>query len=76
MGAMKEFLAELSVMAREAANDVRGTVHEAYFGSPEHASAVGTPMNPLQREVYDEKHNGSPQNTPDLAPERDHDHDM
>lgn len=41
-------LAQLKVMAREATNDVRGTIHETFFSKPEHAPEVGTPMNPTQ----------------------------
>lgn len=38
--------AELKAMAREAVKDIRGTVHETFFGKPEHASELGTPLNP------------------------------
>ncbi len=58
----KEFIAELQAMSREAAKDVRATAHETYFGQPEHAQEIGTPMNPLPREVYEQKHDIEPQN--------------
>jgi hypothetical protein len=38
--------AELKAMAREAVKDIRGTVHETFFGKPEHAPEMGTPLNP------------------------------
>lgn len=38
--------AELKAMGREAIKDIRGTLHEAYFGKPEHMSEMGTPLNP------------------------------
>jgi hypothetical protein len=38
--------AELKAMGREAIKDIRGTVHETFFGKPEHASELGTPLNP------------------------------
>ena len=38
--------AELKAMGREAVKDIRGTLHETYFGKPEHASELGTPLNP------------------------------
>jgi hypothetical protein len=38
--------AELKAIGREAIKDVRGTLHESYFGKPEHASELGTPLNP------------------------------
>ena len=40
------FSAELKAMGREAVKDVRGTLHETYFGQPEHMSEMGTPLNP------------------------------
>ncbi|MCE9564623.1 MAG: hypothetical protein K8U57_21525 [Planctomycetes bacterium] len=33
-------------MIREATNDIRGTLHQVYFGQPEHQSEMGTPMHP------------------------------
>ena len=38
--------AELKAMGREAIKDVRGTIHETFFGQPEHMSEMGTPLNP------------------------------
>ena len=38
--------AELKAMGREAVKDIRGTIHESFFGKPEHASELGTPLNP------------------------------
>ena len=38
--------AELKAMGREAIKDVRGTLHETFFGQPEHMSEMGTPLNP------------------------------
>lgn len=38
--------AELKAMAREAVKDIRGTIHETFFGSPEHPGELGTPLNP------------------------------
>lgn len=35
-------------MFREAAKDVRSTVHESFFGRPEHAAEPGSPGNPTQ----------------------------
>jgi hypothetical protein len=38
--------AEVRAMAREAVKDIRGTIHETFFGKPEHAPEMGTPLNP------------------------------
>ncbi|MBR9804709.1 hypothetical protein GYB59_24770 [bacterium] len=38
--------AELKAMGREAIKDVRGTLHETFFGQQEHMSEMGTPLNP------------------------------
>lgn len=38
--------AQLKAMGREAVKDVRATLHETYFGQPEHMSEMGTPLNP------------------------------
>lgn len=38
--------AELKAMGREAIKDIRGTLHQTYFGQPEHMSEMGTPLNP------------------------------
>jgi hypothetical protein len=73
MGAMKDFLAEVAAeikpIAREAANDVRGRVHEAVFDQPEHATEPGTPMAPTQREVYEQKHEVEKQPEKDIEME-------
>ncbi|OWK35152.1 hypothetical protein [Fimbriiglobus ruber] len=53
---LQEFLAEMKAMGREAVKDVRQTVHEAYFGAPEHAPEPGAPLNKTARETYEEKH--------------------
>lgn len=39
---------QLASMFREAAKDVRSTVHESFFGRPEHAPEPGSPGNPTQ----------------------------
>jgi hypothetical protein len=33
-------------LGREAVKDIRGTMHQVYFGTPEHPSEPGTPLNP------------------------------
>jgi len=38
--------AELKAMGREAIKDIRGTIYESFFGKAEHASELGTPLNP------------------------------
>jgi len=38
--------AELKALGREAIKDIRGTIHESFFGKPEHAPEMGTPLNP------------------------------
>jgi hypothetical protein len=43
--------AELKAMAREAVKDIRGTIHQAMFGQPEHMSEPGTPLNPTPQLV-------------------------
>jgi hypothetical protein len=43
--------AELAAMGREAIKDIRGTVHETFFGKPEHASEPGTPLSPTMQEI-------------------------
>jgi hypothetical protein len=80
MSKVMEFLESLGEVAadvatheitREAINDVRGGVHEAYFGTHEHAMEPGTPMNPTQREVYEQKHEQAIESPKE--PERDMD---
>ena len=38
--------AELKAVGREAIKDIRAALHETYFSKPEHASELGTPLNP------------------------------
>ncbi len=47
--------AELAAMAREAVKDVRQTLMESYFGKPEHAPEMGTPLNPTPYETTEER---------------------
>jgi hypothetical protein len=46
--------AELKAMGREAIKDIRGTVHETFFGKPEHASELGSPLCPTPQAVTQE----------------------
>lgn len=39
---------QLAAMGREMVKDVRSSVHESFFGRPEHAAEPGTPGNPTQ----------------------------
>lgn len=39
---------QLAAMGREMVKDVRSTVHESFFGRPEHAAEPGSPGNPTQ----------------------------
>lgn len=57
MNAWDQLKAELKAMGREAIKDVRGAVHESYFGKPEHAAEIGTPLNPTAYEVTAERGN-------------------
>ena len=50
--------AELRAMAREAVNDVRGTVHETYFGRPEKPQELGVPLSPTSQQVTQEQEAG------------------
>ena len=43
--------AELKAMGREAIKDVRATLHETYFGQPEHMSEAGSPLNPTAQMI-------------------------
>lgn len=45
------FGAQLAAMGREALKDVRATIQETYFGSPEHASEPGAPLNPTMQQT-------------------------
>ena len=51
--------AELGAMGREGIKDIRQTLNEAFFGAGEHAPELGTPLNPVQREVFDARHQES-----------------
>lgn len=42
---------ELKSMVREGVKDIRATLHESYFGQPEHAPEMGTPLNPTPQET-------------------------
>jgi hypothetical protein len=42
---------ELKAMFREAIKDIRATLHESWFGKPEHMAEAGTPLNPTQQMV-------------------------
>lgn len=71
---VQDLAATAPALAREAVNDVRSTVHQAFWGQPEAAPGVGTPMNPTQREIYEEKlaepeQEQTPQQTPQPQPE-------
>jgi hypothetical protein len=39
---------QLAAMGREIVKDVRASVHESFFGRPEHAAEQGSPGNPTQ----------------------------
>jgi hypothetical protein len=39
---------QLAAMGREMVKDVRASVHESFFGRPEHAPEGGAPGNPTQ----------------------------
>jgi len=43
--------AELKAMGREGVKDIRATLHETYFGQPEHMSEAGSPLNPTPQMV-------------------------
>jgi hypothetical protein len=43
--------AELKAIGREAIKDVRATVHQTFFGQPEHMAEMGTPLNPTPQVV-------------------------
>ena len=43
--------AEIKAMVREGVKDVRGTLHQSWFGQPEHAAEMGTPLNPTPQLV-------------------------
>lgn len=37
---------QLAAIGREAVKDIRSTMHETFFGRPEHVPEMGTPLNP------------------------------
>lgn len=41
----------VAAVCREGIKDVRGTLHETYFGRGEHAGEPGAPLNPTQGEI-------------------------
>src|SRR5713101_5694525 len=43
--------AEVKAMGREAIKDVRNTIHETFFGKPEHMAEPGAPLNPTPQET-------------------------
>ena len=45
----------IAAMGREAIKDVRGTMHETWFGKNEHHGEAGAPLNPTQGEVAAER---------------------
>ena len=45
---------ELRAMAREAVKDVRGALHEVFFGRPEGPGEPGAPLNPTTALVTDQ----------------------
>lgn len=51
---------ELAAMGREGLKDIRQTMNEAFFGVGEHAPEMGTPLNPVQREIFDARHQEPP----------------
>lgn len=57
MNAWDQLKSELKAMGREAIKDVRATAHETFFGKHEHASEIGTPLNPPSYEVTAERGN-------------------
>ena len=51
---------QAKAMLREAVKDVRGTLHETYFGRPEHAGEPGAPMVPTSQMATDDLTTGPP----------------
>lgn len=43
--------AEIKAMGREGLKDIRATLHETYFGQPEHMSEPGSPLNPTAQMI-------------------------
>ncbi|MDX1968578.1 MAG: hypothetical protein SFV23_15480 [Planctomycetaceae bacterium] len=50
---------QLASMVREAAKDIRGTLHETFFGRPEHVPEAGAPGNPTQLMINDDLGQGN-----------------
>lgn len=46
--------AQLQAMVREGARDIRGTLHETYFGKQEHTPEMGAPGSPTPQMVTQE----------------------
>ena len=42
---------EAKAIVREAIKDIRGTIHQVFFGQSEHQPEPGTPLNPTQQMV-------------------------
>jgi hypothetical protein len=49
------FSSEIRASAREAIKDIRNTVHETFFGKPEHMPEPGAPLQPTQAEMTKER---------------------
>lgn len=47
--------AELKAMTREMIKDVRGTIHESFFGRPEGPGEPGAPLNHTQAEISQDR---------------------
>jgi hypothetical protein len=48
---------EINSLAREAVKDVRNTLHETFFGQPEHYPEPGTPLNPTAAVITNDAEN-------------------
>jgi len=46
--------AQLQAMVREGARDIRGTLHETYFGKQEHTPEMGAPGSPTPQMVTED----------------------
>jgi hypothetical protein len=51
------FGSELKAMLREAIKDIRATLHESWFGKPEHMAEAGTPLNPTMQLITEDMGN-------------------
>lgn len=47
----RKFGAEVDALLREMGKDLRGTLHQIFYGQPEHPSEPGTPLNPTPQIV-------------------------